>query len=73
MREPAFLPGKLCYTGQKESLMKSTRTVIILGIVLGLAFLFNGLWINFVFCALVLFATGMVAWTLDQYDHHHTP
>ena len=54
--------------------MKSpTRTVIILGIVLGLAFLLNGLWINFVVCALVLFATGIVAWTLDQYDHHHTP
>jgi len=53
--------------------MNSTRTVIILGVLLGLAYLLNGLWINFVVCLLVLFAAGMVAWTLDQYDHHHTP
>jgi len=53
--------------------MKSALKVIIPGIVLGWVFVMNGLWINFIVCALILFAAGIVAWTFEQYDHHHTP
>ncbi len=51
--------------------MKSSLTVIITGIVLGLVLLLDGLRIDIAACALILFATGIVAWTLEQYDQHH--
>ena len=51
--------------------MKISLTVIITSIVLGLALLLDVLRIDILACALILFATGMVAWTLRQYDQHH--
>ncbi len=51
--------------------MKSPLTVILTGIMFGLALLLNGLSIDITACALIIFATGIVAWTIEQYDEHH--
>lgn len=50
--------------------MKTPLTVSITGTVLWLVFLFNGQRIDIAAaCAMILFTTGMVVWTFDQYDH----
>jgi hypothetical protein len=51
--------------------MKPLPTALITGLVMGLLFVFGGLRIDLVAVALILFAIGMVAWTIKQYDHHH--
>jgi len=50
--------------------MKTIPTVLITGFVTGLLFLIGGLRVELVAYALVLFAIGIVAWTIQQYDHH---
>lgn len=52
--------------------MKSSLVFIITGIVLGLALLMHALSIDIVAGGLLLFATGIVAWTLAQYHQHHS-
>jgi len=51
--------------------MKTHTKVLITGLVFGLLFVLSGLRADLAACGLVLFAIGMVAWTYEQYDHHH--
>lgn len=51
--------------------MKTIPTVLITGFVTGLLLLMGGLRADLVVCALILFAIGIVAWTIQQYRHHH--
>jgi ABC-type enterobactin transport system permease subunit len=54
-----------------EYKMKTPMTAIITGIALSLALMLMGRQVDVAFCAIVLFGTGIVAWTLDQYYHQH--
>ncbi len=54
--------------------MKTPLTAVIAGGLLWLLSLMFGRQVDLAFCAIVLFATGIVAWTFEQYgqhDHHH--
>ena len=51
--------------------MKTIPTVLLTGLVTGLLFLLGGLRVELAAYALLLFAIGIVAWTIKQYDHHH--
>jgi len=51
--------------------MKTPLTVIITGVSLALGLMLVGRQIDVALCAVVLLGTGLVAWTVEQYDHHH--
>jgi hypothetical protein len=55
---------------QKEIPMKTPLTAILTGAALWLLYLFFGRQIDVAFCAIILFGTGIVAWTVEQYGHH---
>ncbi len=50
--------------------MKTPLTAIITGAGLWLLYMFNGRQVDLAFCAIILFGTGIVAWTLEQYEQH---
>ncbi|AOS46206.1 hypothetical protein Verru16b_03303 [Lacunisphaera limnophila] len=50
--------------------MKTPLTAIITGALLWFLYLFFGRQIDLAFCAIILFGTGIVAWTVEQYGHH---
>ncbi|MFZ5495898.1 MAG: hypothetical protein ACOZE5_11265 [Verrucomicrobiota bacterium] len=50
--------------------MKTPLTAVIAGTVLWLLYmLFGG--VDVAFAAIILFGTGIVAWTVEQYGHRH--
>jgi|GEM_PF-1307626 CHASE2 domain-containing sensor protein len=51
-------------------MMKTPMTSIITGVALSLALMLMGRQVDVAFCAIVLFGTGIVAWTMEQYGHH---
>jgi len=66
------VPGRAkCAILLKRKYMKTHTKVLITGLVFGLLFVLSGLRADLAACGLVLFAIGMVAWTYEQYDHHH--
>ncbi|WP_164976134.1 hypothetical protein [Oleiharenicola lentus] len=50
--------------------MKTPFVAILAGAGLWLLYLFFGRQIDIAFCAVILFGTGLVAWTFEQYGHH---
>jgi hypothetical protein len=51
--------------------MKTYSNAMISGLVSGLILLLGAFRIEWAASVLVLFALGMVAWTIKQYHHHH--
>ena len=51
--------------------MKTIPTVLLTGFVTGLLLLIGGLRVELMTYALVVFAIGIVAWTIQQYRHLH--
>ena len=49
--------------------MKTPITAIMTGAALSLALMLMGRQVDVAFCTIVLFGTGIVAWTIDQYHH----
>ncbi len=54
----------------KGNPMKTPITAVVAGGVLWLLYLLFGRQIDVAFCAIILFGTGIVAWTVEQYGHH---
>jgi hypothetical protein len=50
--------------------MKTPFVAILAGAGLWLLYLFFGRQIDIAFCAVILFGTGLVAWTFEQYGQH---
>lgn len=50
--------------------MKTPLTVIITAASLALGLMLLGRQIDVAFCVIVLFGTGIIAWTIEQYGHH---
>jgi hypothetical protein len=50
--------------------MKTPITAVVAGGLLWLVYLLGGRQVDVAFCAIVLFGTGLVAWTFEQYDRH---
>lgn len=50
--------------------MKTPLTAIFTGVALGLLSLFYGRQVDVVFWVIILFGTGLIAWTLEQYEQH---
>jgi hypothetical protein len=53
--------------------MKTPVTAIITGAALALGLMLLGQQVDIAVCAIVLFGTGIVAWTIEQYGHHRLP
>ncbi len=51
--------------------MKTPLIAVITGIGLGLVFLANGFRFPVEAFAAILFGTGIIAWTIEQYREHH--
>ena len=52
--------------------MKTPITVIVTGAALALGLMLLGRQVDVAFCVIVLFGTGIIAWTIEQYDHHRS-
>jgi hypothetical protein len=51
--------------------MKTPMTAVLTALALSVALmLLGGRQIDVAVCAIVLFGTGIVAWTIEQYGHH---
>lgn len=50
--------------------MKTPLTAVTAGGVLWLLYVLFGRQLDVAFCAIILFGTGIVAWTVEQYGHH---
>lgn len=50
--------------------MKTPLVAVIAGGLLWLLYVFFGRQIDVAFCAIILFGTGLIAWTFEQYEHH---
>jgi hypothetical protein len=51
--------------------MKTPLVTVLSAGGLWLLYLFYGRQVDIAFCAIILFGTGLVAWTLEQYEQHH--
>jgi len=52
--------------------MKTPLIAILTGIALSLSLMLLGRQVDIAFCAIVLFGTGIVGWTLEQYHQHRS-
>lgn len=52
--------------------MKTPLTAVIAGGVLWMLHLFLGRQVDIAFCVIILFGSGLVAWTFEQYGHHRS-
>jgi hypothetical protein len=50
--------------------MKTPMTAILTGLTLSVAMMLFGRQVDVAICAIILFGTGIVAWTIEQYGHH---
>jgi hypothetical protein len=51
--------------------MKTPSIAILTGVALSLGLMLIGRQVDVAVCAIVLFGTGIVAWTVEQYYQHH--
>ncbi|HEY8994039.1 MAG TPA: hypothetical protein VIM71_05220 [Lacunisphaera sp.] len=52
--------------------MKTPLIAIITAASLALGLMLLGRQVDVAFCVIVLFGTGLVAWTIEQYHHHRS-
>jgi hypothetical protein len=52
--------------------MKTPLTVIITAASLALGLMLLGRQVDVVFCVIILFGTGLIAWTIEQYGQHRS-